>query len=74
MNRCKRDSCRLIVHLVELFFSFPCFDNEIKRGVEFRHSTRNVAIIGSVWGMECLNNKLPVYTLHAVKRVKLNNN
>ena len=42
-----------------LIFSILRFGIEAKRGVKFRHSTRNSSKIGGKWGMECLNTRFP---------------
>ena len=47
-------------YLLKLIFPFIRSSVEVKRGVEFCHSTRNASIIR---GTECLNTRFPLPTL-----------
>ena len=45
---------------LHLYFHFFALMSRGKRGVEFRHSTRNAS---RKWGTECLNTRFPLHTL-----------
>ena len=50
-------------YLFKFIFSFLGSGVEVKRGVEFRHSTRIPPEFGGKWGTETLNTRFPLLTL-----------
>ena len=63
-------------YLFKFIFSFLRSDVEAKRGVAFRHSTRNASRIRQKWGTDCLNTRFPLPTLlfagYSVKLIYFN--
>ena len=50
-------------YLLKFIFSFLRSSVEVKRGVEFRHSTRNASTKLAESGGECLNTRFPLPTM-----------